>query len=200
MIKIALTGNIASGKSKAGEIIEKMGYKVADTDIINDNILKTDVSAQNEIKEAFKNYNITDNYNRIIKDKLAQVVFESNENKEKIEKILHKRILEKINEYFCANELENQVFILVPLLFEAKWEKYFDKIIFVSSEKELRLERLIKRNNYTEEYAKIRINSQENEDEKIKKSDYVIYNNSDFKSLENQVNEVISKLIRLDSV
>ena len=53
-------------------------------------------------------------------------------------------------------------------------KKNFDKIIFVSADKDIRLKRLIERNNYTEEYALKRISSQEDEFEKIKKSDFTI--------------------------
>lgn len=65
------------------------------------------------------------------------------------------------------------------MLFESGFNKYFDKIIFVSSDVNIRLDRLIKRNNYSKSYALKRINSQFPESEKIKKADYIIENNSD---------------------
>lgn len=73
----------------------------------------------------------------------------------------------------------------------------FDKILFVAADDNLRLERLMKRNNLTEEQAKLRMNAQMPQDEKIKKSDYVIYNNSTIEDLEAEVLVFIRELHRL---
>ena len=83
------------------------------------------------------------------------------------------------------------VFVAVPQLFEANMEKLFDKIIFIYANDEIRLERLIKRNNYSEEYAKIRMNSQLPQEIKAKKSDYVIYNNSDLNCLKKELFKLV---------
>ena len=70
----------------------------------------------------------------------------------------------------------------------------FDKIIFVSADEDVRLKRLIERNGYDLKYAKIRIASQQKEAEKLKKSDYIIYNNSDLISLQKQVISILNQL------
>ena len=69
----------------------------------------------------------------------------------------------------------------------------FDKIIYVTAEKNIRLERLMKRNNLTKEEALVRINAQK-EDEKIEKSDFVIQNNNSLNDLEKEVENVLNKL------
>jgi dephospho-CoA kinase len=71
----------------------------------------------------------------------------------------------------------------------------FDKIMFVYCDDELRLERLIARNNYSKEYAQTRMAAQESQDLKVKKSDYVIYNNDSIVELDKQVNSVIAELL-----
>lgn len=196
MIKVAIAGNIACGKSEVEKIVINLGYKVVDTDKINHTILSEDISAIEEIKQVFSFDDILDENGNISREKLAKVVFTSDEKKQLLEDILHKRIFEKVNEFFEENKNEKIVFVSIPLLFESKQEKTFDRIIFISADERIRLERLIKRNNYSEDYAKIRINSQEKEDEKIKKSDCIIYNNSDLNNLKQQVENCISKLIR----
>ena len=103
-----------------------------------------------------------------------------------------------MEEFFNENKNEKVVFVSIPLLFETKQEKTFNKIIFISADKETRLKRLIKRNNYTKEYALTRINSQMEEDEKIKKSDFVINNNSDLKNLEQSVKNVLNTLLNIN--
>ncbi len=197
MIKAAITGNIASGKSQVEKILLSKGYKVADTDKINSFILMTDLSAIKEIKEAFDKDDILDDNNNISREKLGKIVFSVGWKKVKLEEILHKRINERVEKFFEENSSEKIVFVSVPLLFETKQQDKFDKIIFISADEDIRLKRLIERNNYSREYAKIRIKSQEREEEKIKKSDYIIYNNSDFNNLIKQTDKVLEALINL---
>ena len=193
MIRVAIVGNIASGKSQVEKILLNLGYKVADTDKVNHEILKFDIETINEIKNAFSNDDILEN-NAISREKLGKIVFSNKEKKEQLESILHKKIYEKVEEFFNKNKNEKIVFVSIPLLFETKQEKTFDKIIFISADKELRLKRLIERNNYSKEYALTRINSQMDEEEKIKKSDFVIYNNSGLKELELGIKDILSNL------
>lgn len=195
MKKIAITGNIASGKSLVEKELISLGYKVADTDKINHFILASDLNVINEIKEAFKDDDITNELGEISREKLGKIVFSVGDKKVKLEEILHKRIFEKLNDFYEENKNEEIIFVSVPLLFESKQENNFDKIIFISADEDIRLERLIKRNNYTKEYAKIRIKSQENEKNKIEKSDYIIYNNSDLSNLKKQIKEVLNQLV-----
>ena len=197
MLKVAITGNIASGKSEVEKMLLNFGFKIADTDKINHFILMSDYSAILEIKNAFKEDDILDEGGAISREKLGKVVFSSLEKKLKLEEILHKRIFQKVEEFFKENESKDIVFVSIPLLFETNQQEMFDKIIFVSANDEIRIERLIKRNGYSREYALDRLRSQGEEEEKIKKSDFVIYNNSDFISLKNQVKSVLEKLINL---
>ena len=197
MKKIAITGNIASGKSQVEKMLLSYGYKVADTDKINHFILASDISAINEIKNAFAEDDILDSNSNISREKLGQIIFSVGWKKLKLEEILHKRIAAKVEEFYNENSKEEFVFVAIPLLFETKQESNFDKIIFVSADYDVRLNRLIQRNGYTEQYAKVRIASQMKEDEKIKKSDYIIYNNSDLISLRKQVDSVLKQIINL---
>lgn len=190
MIRVAIVGNIASGKSQVEKILLDLGYKVADTDKINHEILKSDIETINEIKNTFSNDDILEN-NAISREKLGKIVFANKEKKEQLESILHKRIFEKVEEFFKENKNEKLVFVAIPLLFETKQEKTFDKIIFISADKETRLKRLIERNNYTKEYALSRINSQMDEKEKIKKSDYIIKNDSSIEVLEKRIKNIL---------
>ena len=73
-------------------------------------------------------------------------------------------------------------------------KKLFDKIMFVYCNDEIRLERLIKRNNYTREYAQKRLNSQLSQEEKVEKSDIIIQNNSDKIALEQEIDKALNKL------
>lgn len=183
MIKVALVGNIASGKSTVENFLFKRGYSILDTDIVAHKLL--DQKAESII-ELFKDFDIVDD-GRISREKLGKLVFADVNQKIKLENILHPLIRIKIEEFFNAQEGEKLVFVAIPLLFEAGMEDLFDKKLFIYADDNIRLERLMKRNGYTKEYAQIRINSQISQDEKIKKCDWVVYNNSTIRDLELQL-------------
>ncbi len=194
MKKIAITGNIASGKSQVERILVSLGYKVVDTDKINHSILSSDLNTINLIKDEFKQDDILDEHGNISREKLGKIIFYEHAKKIKLEQILHAKIDELLINFYNENKDKEVVFVSIPLLFEAKKQNDFDKIILVSADENIRLKRLIERNSYSEEYAKTRINSQQSEKDKIKKSDFVIYNNSDFLSLQKQVLNILNQL------
>ncbi len=186
MIKYAITGNIASGKSAVEEILKKAGEIVIDADRIAHELLNDN----REVIDAFKNYDILSD-GKISREKLGKIVFTDNNLKRILENILHPQIKQKLNEFFEQNQDKERVFVAVPLLFETKMQDIFDKIIFIYCDDKIRLERLMARENYTRDYAKIRMKSQKNQDDKVKYSDIVIYNNSTPEELERLVKKLI---------
>lgn len=190
MIRVALVGNIASGKSTVDIFLQELGYLVLDTDKVSHCLLENNP----EVIKAFSSYDILDENHNISREKLGKVVFSDKNLKAMLEKILHPQIRLKILEFFENNKSEKVVFVAIPLLFEANMQDLFDKILFVYTNDEIRLKRLISRNNYSEEYAKIRLKSQLSQDEKIKKADYVIYNNSTKEELRKEVVKVLEQI------
>lgn len=182
MTKIAIVGNIASGKSCVEKILIDKGFAVYDTDKIAHEILEKSDEARKTFPQAVVNGNI----DRKI---LADIVFNNIEKKKTLENIIHPQVID-----FIKQLTETPVFVSVPQLFEANMETLFDKIIFVSAPKEIRLKRLMQRNNLTKDEAELRINGQLDENEKIKKSDFVIYNNSTTDKLKEDVNKVLASI------
>ena len=190
MKRIAITGNIASGKSTVQEILNEKGYKVLDTDEVAHKLLTI---KNQQLFDAFKNYDVFENGD-FSREKLGKLIFSNNDLKAKLEKIIHPQVADKINEFFKSHRNKDVVFVGIPLLFEANMENLFDKIIFVYADDNIRLQRLLKRNNYPLEYAKSRLSCQINQKEKIKKSDYIINNNDSINELKSAIENLIKQV------
>ena len=190
MIKIALTGNIASGKSTVQDLLEKKGYKVFDTDDAAHILLDT----MPEIKEVFKSYDIFNSDGLINRGKLGTIVFSAPELKKKLENIMHPAIKNKILEFFEQNKSERAVFVGIPLLFESDMRDIFDKAVLIYTDDFTRKERLILRNNYSPEYAAARMEAQMPQDEKKLLCDDIIFNNGTLSDLEKSVDECLDRI------
>lgn len=185
MLKIALSGNIASGKTLVQEYFEKNGIKTLCLDEVTKKIYLQNKEFQEKI---FKIFNTSK------KEEIAKTVFNSFEKLKILEKTIYPYIESELQVFFTLNKHEKAVMVAAPVLFESGFDRRFDKIIFVSSEENLRLSRLMKRNGFTEDEAKKRIQSQEKEENKIKKSDFIIYNNSTLNDLYSQCEKLIKEL------
>lgn len=195
MLKVAITGNIAAGKSVVEELLRKIGYKVLDTDDVAHSLLKNEeVKAQ--ILEKFESYDLLED-NEISRPRLAKIVFENEELRKKLESVLHPLIKDEIRQFFSIQQEQGEklAFVSAPLLFEAKFESIFDKIIMIYTDDEIRLKRLMKRNDLPREQAENRINIQISQDEKTSLADYVIYNNETLDNLRINLEKIINKLL-----
>lgn len=191
MIRVALTGNIASGKSTVEAVLKELGYSCLNTDDIAHRLLGNN----HDVINAFKDFDILDRNGAISREKLGKIVFHDKKMLKTLENIIHPLVRKEIQEFFEAKKNENIVFVAIPQLFESSMQELFDKTVLVYCDDNIRIERLKKRNNYTEDYAKIRINAQIQQDEKVKLCDFVIDNSSTLENLQSLVKALPEKLL-----
>lgn len=194
MIKIAITGNIAAGKSVVENFLRGFNYPVIDTDKIVHDLFVNSQELNIQLRESFSGYDIyTDDL--INRKKLAKVVFSDKKLLKKLESITHPFIIDEVLKFFEINAQENFAFVSVPLLYEVNWLYLFDKVIMVAASDEIRLNRLMSRRNLSREDALKRMNAQIPQEEKIKFADFVVYNNTNYVDLSRQINEILCHLI-----
>jgi len=191
MLKIAITGNIASGKSTVENFFEEKGYPVLDTDMVTHDLLKVK-KLQEQIIKAFSGYDILEN-EEISRPKLGKIVFEDKDLRKKLENIVHPLVKTEIGRFF--NQIKGKIALVsIPLLFETNMQNLFDKVILIYSDDKIRLERLMQRNGLGLDDAKTRMKSQMGQDEKIALADYVVYNNKSLEDLNFALNLIEKEL------
>ena len=193
--RIGLTGGIACGKSTITNYIrEHKKIPILDADNFSRELTKPNTYGYKQILEYFGNQ-IIDNKNNsekaINRILLKNIIFQHAESKAWIEKLLHPLIKEKMIEE-CSKYKNNQTIILViPLLFEAKFEDLCTEIWLVKCPKEIQKKRLIKRDKISENEAIETINLQLSFEEKRKLSDVILDNSEDQNKWINKIRELI---------
>ena len=140
MRKIAITGGIASGKSKLTNFLKSKGELVIDLDEISHTLTDSDEDTINEIAKIFGD-DIKRQSGSIDRKLLASKVFSNSESKKQLEEILHPRIRQVMMNEIDIVEKEN-VFVEVQLLAEKNMESLFDHIIIISASKDQQINRL----------------------------------------------------------
>lgn len=194
MLKVAITGNIASGKSEVEKILREKSFPVLDSDVVAHDLC-CDEKVKKIILEVFADFDILED-GEISRIKLGKIIFTDEILRKKLEKILHPLIKDEIKKFLNekANEGEKIAFVSIPLLFEAQFESLFDKIILVYADDEIRLKRLMQRSDLTQEQAQNRINIQMNQNDKKVLSDFIIYNNDSLNFLHGIIHKTLELL------
>ena len=192
---IGLTGGIGSGKSTVSDILKDNGYTVIDADEISRKVTKDSGEAISAIKAHFGNSVFLDD-GSLDRKKLGDIVFNDKNELKILEKITTDVVIKKVNDivkFFKDEGYDKDIFVDAPLLFECNLEKEFDEIWLVKSPLDLRIKRVISRDNVTEKQVLDRIKNQMSDEEKELKSTYVLDNSSDFDYLKKQVLKLLNE-------
>lgn len=190
MKKIGITGNIGSGKSFVCKMFENLGIPVFYSDDETKKLYLVP-SVKTLIINRFGNevYFEDGTLNRKL---LSYHLFKNEEAMKFIESVLYPVLNQHFDEW-CEQQKSVYVLYESAILFEKDYQRFFDKIIFVSAAESIRLQRVMKRDDCSEENVRSRMRLQLNEETKISRADFVIYNDG-IKAVEPQV-EAINKLL-----
>ena len=198
---IGLTGGIVSGKSTVASMFKDLGAKIVDADKLGHSVILPNKPAWKKIIKIFGK-DILQNDLTIDRKKLGKIVFTNQTLLKKLNEITHPEITKMIKKEIdsAKNNTHNQEKVLIidaALIYEAKIDRFMDKIIVVYIDKDEQIKRLIKRNNLSKDEALQRVRSQIPMEEKAKIADYVIDNSSSLDKTKEQVEKIWQELMSL---
>lgn len=195
--RIGLTGGIASGKSSCTAYLIREGYRVLDGDKLAHRLMAPGQEAFQALVEAF-GPGILDDEGLLDRGKLGDLVFQNPQALAKLNALTHPLIYRELEREAVLAEEEGVkdglLFFDLPLLFET-WDRAkalaFDSIWLVLAPEDVRIRRMGERDGLTSEEARARIRAQMGDDQKIPRSDQIIYNEGGLKALYDNIQQAL---------
>ncbi len=186
MIKIGITGSLASGKTTASKILSSGRGPL--------------FSADKDVKELYKNKNFKSlvsrkfkiKNNNLLKKSLKRLILKNENNIKKLEKIIHPLVRKKMKSFTLRNKNKKFLFYEIPLLIESKLMKHFNTVIFIKAKKKLRLKRFQSKRGDKKLFDLLN-NKQMMDTKKIKFCDHVVVNEKNLNILKKNLSAIIDK-------
>ena len=195
MKTIAITGGIASGKSTVTEYILSKGYTVIDADKMSRDMTSAGGKAMPYILEHFgpEYINPDGSLNRAA---MRDLVFRDPRKKALLEEGTTKVVIEDIEAIKREKESQGEkaVFFDIPLLFELHQEDTYDEVWVVTADRQLRKERVMKRDNLDAEITELIIGSQAEEDVRASRATRIFSNNGTIDELHDSIDAAIASI------
>lgn len=188
----AITGPTGSGKSTVSNIFRSLGVYVADADKAAKEVTAKGAECLERIRDAFGESVITEN-GELNRKKLSQIVFNDDKKLKLLNEITHSYIKKRIENEFAQSDcdilaIDGAVIIGSPVA------ELIKKLIVVIADKDLRIKRIMKRDNISFEAADSRISAQMSDEEYMANADFIIKNNDDDVGLEECIERIYSKI------
>jgi dephospho-CoA kinase len=195
MLKIALTGGIATGKSYVLDQFRRRGVPCLDADELAHGVTAAGTEATTAIAERF-GADVLAADGAVDRRKLGPIVFADPAARRELEAITHPAVYRAISAGLRAFELMGDgafAVVGVPLLFETGAEKGFDKVIVTACAPQAQLARLVER-GLTEDAARQRLAAQWPSEKKTARADFVVTTDGTFEDTDQQVDEIYRAL------
>jgi len=185
---IGITGTFGSGKTTVANMFMKYGFKVINVDKLYHGIYNKNKTLKNKIKKEFGTIN---------RNKIKKIVFNDHKKLKRLNEITHPIIINTLKKEInnIKKNKKSKVVVDVPLLFESKLEKMFDKIIVVKCSKKEQFNRILKKGKYSKEDIEQIINSQMPINKKIKHADFVVDNGKGEKETLKQIKYIVNIIL-----
>lgn len=173
MLRIGITGGIGSGKSTVARIFGVLNIPVYSADDASKRLMAEDGNLKKNIIKYFGESSYLDG--TLNRKYLAAQVFNDPKKIALLNSLVHPATINDATQWM---EKQKSVYLIkeAALIFESGSNKNLDYVVGVQSPKELRIERAMKRDNATHEEVEARMKLQINEDEKMKRCDFIIFN------------------------
>ena len=199
VLKVALTGGIASGKSLVSDLLEIHGCKIIDLDVISREVVMPGTEGLKELVDSFGE-SILLSDGSLDRKNLRDVLYKKGRNRALIEQILHPKILQKMKSLMDACH-EGVIVVVIPLLVEKQLWGPFDRAVVVDCESETQINRLIERDTVDTEKAKTMLLAQASREQRLQLNEHlptdIIENNSRVSDLKEKVDALNQKLFSL---
>jgi dephospho-CoA kinase len=199
MLRVGLTGGIASGKSTVSGIFASLGAKIIDADEVARKLLLPGQPAWTRLWQAFGQEFFNPD-GTVKRRQLRKMVFADPEKRKLLNSIVHPEVMKEINrrsENWSSSEQAGVLLVDVPLLLEVGVASRFDKVIVVYASESVQIKRLMQRDGIAEEEAKQALKVQMPLSKKVEQADYVIDNSGTPEEAQAQVQRVWQELLEL---
>ena len=199
VLRVALTGGIASGKSLVSDLLEIHGCHIVDLDVLSREVVLPGTDGLNELVESFGD-SILLSDGSLDRENLRDVLYKKGRNRAKIEQILHPKILQKMKSSMDSFK-EGVMVVVIPLLVEKELWGPFDRAVVVDCDVETQINRLTARENIDNAKAQTMLMAQASREQRVQLSNHlptdIIDNNSKISDLKESVEELSQKLFAL---
>jgi dephospho-CoA kinase len=200
MLRVGLTGGIASGKSTVAAMLRELDCPVLDADTLGHELLEQGQDAYNEVVREYGR-EVLDSYGNVDRSKLGPIIFADAQKRARLNQILHPRILDVVRKWFAAQGHPGGPELAVveaALIIEAGYNRELDRVIVCWCPPEQQLQRLVERGLAADE-AKLRIAAQMPMAEKRRRGDETIDCSGPLEETERQTMEAFQRLSRTAS-
>lgn len=190
---IGLTGGIASGKSTVSELLTSFGFKVIDADTAAREAVAKGTTGLEKVRETFGEEAIDEN-GEMDRKYMGDLVFNNPDQRLVLNEIVHpivREIMDEKKQQYI--EEGHNVIMDIPLLFENELQDTVDEVWLVYTSESIQIDRLMERNDLTQEEAKARVYSQISIDKKSRMADHVIDNLGDKLELKQNLEKLLSE-------
>jgi dephospho-CoA kinase len=185
MMRIGLTGGIASGKSLVAAELAARGAVIIDADVLAREVVEPGTPGFAAIIERFGTQVLTDR--RLNRARLAEIVFADPVARTDLERIIHPAVRARAEELERAAGSAAVVVHVIPLLVETDQQKNFDLVVTVDVDHETQIQRLSARNGFSRREAEARIAAQASRDDRRSAADVVLDNSGSLAELKVQI-------------